>query len=530
MMRHARALALLLFAAGLPAAAQRLEVHVTYVSADYVYLDAGREQGLHVGDSLVVRSAARNLGRLFVSGTSRSRSVTTFVGEPFPVAVGDTLLVDLPGTRPQQEPARPDAEAATRAIPPRPSLLEVPAVGGADRAIRSRPRPRLSGRVRFDLAAMRTETLWRSSTRERSVRTFYTPSAALRLGVTGLPGGWDLGLDLNVTRRFSTRDIVSPEGLARIYRVSARRAPTGSPFRFEAGRFQPDGDPQRTFWDGAQASWRSAAFEAGLALGLEPDRYNGFVQTGVPKAAGFVAADWRIGPARMRSQAGGASVRPTNGWLDHTYVGFEHELRIGDARFSADVQVDRDPEEGGWTASRRYLRASLPLGAGLVLSGRHQDRRPYAYWRSFDIVGTRRTQEAVSLAWSGTALSLHAGWNGTRAAAGVATDAYSVSGRWARVPYLGVAFSASASLWRRTGFDSRYVTVGLARPVPGGRLAATWQHYSFGGSPSYAASQTIGLQWVGTVGRRLSASLGGRSQFGSATRGITANGSVSFSF
>lgn len=504
----------------LPAVPVHLLAKVTYLTTDNVYLDVGRDHGVHQGDTLEVSVREIPVGRLRVTGTARTRSVSVFAGESFDVAVGDTLLIRVLGV----------VETVARGAAPadeeeRPSIL-----GGRTKTGRvgSRRPVHLSGRIRLSVNARRTAT--DAGAFDASARSTSSPSASLRFAVVDLPGGWDAVLETRLSRRFSSNSIVGADGQARVYRLSLSRSGYGHPLEVEAGRFPLIHDAAHSYWDGIRAGYRAPRFSAGVAFGTEPDTWNGIVQTDVPKAAAYVDFSLRPGAWRVNTTISAVHVRPSNEWLDHTYMGVRQDFRTGELRVGADLLVDREPEDGGWSASRINLRATIPIVQGVRVTARHYERRPYNYWRSSDVLGTRRRRESLDLSWSARRASVRISWTSNTAEASVSSTSWAGSARVSETSLLRLGFSVSASQWSRIGNTSRFTNLAVTRRFGTGRAEIAWRHYELKYGPDISRSESVRASVNAPLGHRFR--LDGSSQylFGDITSGLALGLGITYTF
>ncbi|NNF58113.1 MAG: hypothetical protein HKN04_07705, partial [Rhodothermaceae bacterium] len=93
---------------GLPVLAQdgsRIEARVTFIAGQNLYLEAGRDAGLAANDTLRAFRADQLLGMLAVISTTDERAVVTFVGDLFPVTLGDVLTLERAVRPPEPEPS-----------------------------------------------------------------------------------------------------------------------------------------------------------------------------------------------------------------------------------------------------------------------------------------------------------------------------------------------------------------------------------------------------------------------------------------
>ncbi len=487
---------------------ERLEAHVSHMTTEYVYLDVGSNQGLHNADTLAVFRRGVHLGELRVQGVSRSRSVNRMLAAAFDLSIGDTLWVVLPdGASPVE------ATASTPDVRERQSLMTASQSVTAPTGRRKRP-PLLSGRIRLGTSILRTK--WETSTPQSVIRTFATPTISGRLVGRGLPGGITAIMRFRVSRRLSSGSTISPTTLTRFQQLSLLRALPGSPFELETGRFQFREDPGRTYWDGARASWKGNSLEWGVAVGFEPDRFNGQVQTSVPKVGSFVRNSVRVGELRSSTTLSGVMVRPNNQWVDHTYAGLRQDFRYGRFRWNSEVQLDQDPE-GGVYASRIQSSVRLPLAKGFELRPRISIRKPFSAWRSSNVVGTQRTQTSVALGWSGRGASANLTWTETVAAAGFRGTSYAGGYSMADVGLAGIGTAVSAGVWSGAGSSTRYGTVSLTRRLRGLRGRATYQVYQVDGRTARTQSHSIMFGVAGNLGRYFDLSAQVRRQFSSQT-------------
>jgi hypothetical protein len=377
---------------------------------------------------------------------------------------------------------------------------------------------RFSGRIRVSVSGWRTAT--GSGLFDATARTIASPTLAIRLAAADLPGGWDAVLDARLSRRFSSNSIVGADGQARIYRLSLARSGYGSPLDVEVGRFPLRQDGAHAWWDGVRGGYRGRRMSAGVAFGMEPDAFNGFVRTDVPKAAAYAGLSLRPGAWRLATTVSAVHVRPSNGRLEHTYVGVEQDVGLGPARASADLLIDRDPEGDGWAATRVSLRATIPVAAGLTLTARHHERRPYAWWRTTDVLGTRRRRESLGLSWTRNGASAGASWSVNTAEAYARSTSWTGSFRVTRTPAWGLGIAASASQWSRVGSTSRLFSLAVMRAIGTGRVEVMWRHYASDWGIAESSSESLRLLVLAPLARRLRLDCSSQVQFGDVAAGL----------
>jgi hypothetical protein len=206
-------------------------VRITYLTGSSAYIDAGRQDGLHEGDSLQVLRGGARVGSLRVSYLASRQAACEILDQTAPLVVGDT--VDL-ARRAEPPPVAADTAAAgqTRAAGRR--------AQGSSFGLRGRIGARYLG-------------VWQRD----AVRTHFSqPSLDLRLDGEGL-GGAPVGIMLDVrTRRTATArpdGTTVADGRTRVYRGGlVFGAPEASPFT--AGRQYSAAVSSVSLFDGGRLS------------------------------------------------------------------------------------------------------------------------------------------------------------------------------------------------------------------------------------------------------------------------------------
>ena len=252
-MRHLRCspgLALcgaLMLCAVRPAAAQDSTriARITYLTADAVYLDAGRDEGLRENARVTLLHGGQPAGELQVQYVSSHRSSCSIVRAPSPPAVGDSVRF---------VPAAPEP-AAVAAVPS----------GGNSTSIRSRPR-RVRGRVGLRYLVIRQKDLGGAGVSQ--------PALDIRMDGAGL-GGSPLGVTADVRARRTTSTQVdgsaSSNDRYRVYQLALSWNSPGSPLRMTLGRQFSAPLATVSFFDGLTAEYDRPAWSFGLFGGTQPD-------------------------------------------------------------------------------------------------------------------------------------------------------------------------------------------------------------------------------------------------------------------
>ena len=67
---------------------------VSYVASSIVYVDAGREQNISIGDSLIVYRDSTEIAKILVTAVSRKSTAAQIISELFTIKVGDVVKIE----------------------------------------------------------------------------------------------------------------------------------------------------------------------------------------------------------------------------------------------------------------------------------------------------------------------------------------------------------------------------------------------------------------------------------------------------
>jgi len=428
----------------------RVRVEIRQVAGSNVYLDLGTDDGVAAGDTLAVRRAGEGevVGRLAVVAATAVRSVLTFVDDPFPLATGETVFLQL-----ARAPARPPSPSAGAARVP-----EVP--GGPASA--PPPPARASGRVSLEVAVNRSTTALGVVEPEDVTRTYATPALRMDATVPGFLAGFTLRARTRVSHRYSSGTGFTRPTSAQVHQLSLERRFTAIPLRLTLGRFYSPAESFSGFWDGVAVRVGGPAFGAGLVAGLEPDYWSQEPSLDLPKATVFVDHALRRDGWRWDGDVSAHLVAPRlDGMERHVFLGVGQRLEVGAVRLRGEVQLDRDPGPGSVRVSEGVAQATLTLSQSFSLRAGGSRRERYSVYGGLDPFGPRRDRLAAgfSLRSGGMYLSADQGWNRY----GGTTDRLSWTGSLslARLPGLaGVGWSASGTYWK--GDADHALTAGTA--------------------------------------------------------------------
>jgi hypothetical protein len=239
-------------------------VRLTYVTPSSAYIDAGRQDGLHEGDTLTVVRGEVEAGRLRVTYLASRQASCDILAQSSPLVLGDTVRF----VRAATTVARASAGAA-------------PATGWRQPGRHSGPG--LHGR-----AGARYLGVWQ---RNGSGAHFSQPSFDIRLDAQSI-GGSAVGLVLDLRTRRTVSSWADGErvvdGRTRVYQGALFVAPAGSPLRVTAGRQFSSALASVTLFDGVMAELARPSWGVGAFGGSEPEPENLGYSTAVRDYGGYL--------------------------------------------------------------------------------------------------------------------------------------------------------------------------------------------------------------------------------------------------
>jgi hypothetical protein len=278
---------------------ERIEVRVTAVSGEAVYLDQGREARIEVGDTVELRPPGRPLLVGRIEALSRTSSRAGFVDPPSSVRVGQRgeVLVPLARLRPAEEPQapvesvepvepeEPPGEAEPPVVqegPPRPDAPEhpewehppeewdedVPLLAPAHvRPREERPR-RTTGRLYTRFSVTRDDSF-----EEQRFTSSITGVDLETENPFGRGGVFDLRTEYSWRNSDTDGGQDETERRARLDRASYRWGGVrGQPQAWRVGRFLHGEFPELGLVDGAELVHRfEGGSRMGVSLGLLPE-------------------------------------------------------------------------------------------------------------------------------------------------------------------------------------------------------------------------------------------------------------------
>ena len=469
---------------------------VVEIAGANLYLNIGTAQGLGATDTLAVRRApgGPRVGTLAVMAATETRAMVGFVGQPFPVTRGDSLV--LVPTR--SAPAGVGGAAPAAAAPPPPP--------------RTRPTgPRreevgtsVSGSAALDVLGNHTTTVGFGADPERATRDFTVPSLRFQMTAANLPGGGQFSLSARGTQQEGTTTLFDRSTVLRVY--DAHYQQDLSSVRVMAGRFFNPYERFSGVWDGALVRVGGArGLGVGVAGGFQPRSGDEAFTTSVPKLAAFAGFRTSGGIASWDADLSAHIWRPSDGTADRTFVGWSQRLRVSGVRLDHLMEFDRNAT-GAWTLGRFYARAGVPLTSGLELSADYW-RDQLNWWdvQPDSVVVPSRERASTGLSYGSRGVWVSA--DVTLLLSGTQVDGHTYSGSL-RFPLLGdrISLSGTGSYWTRGTTSGVVASPSLAWRLGAARPSLTYEFFrsatagtavvSHSGIASVSLPLAQRLQWL----------------------------------
>lgn len=241
---------------------------VSYISVNTVYINAGREKGLAVGDTLTVANKGILRGSVAITAVSSNSSAAAILAQQSPIAVGDTAFIEKTIAL---EKEQPKLEAGVASGGPK-----LP----SDNAISGRVALQYAGAGSF---GSRTD--------------FSQPALVVQLDVNRLFG---TGMTFRMYGRtyrdlspqFNLYDPGSSRTKVRMYEMSLSYDQPDDWVGYDVGRVSSRFVGGMGPFDGAQFYVRNKHWSAGALVGTQPDYRTSGVDINQQKAAAFVNYGW----------------------------------------------------------------------------------------------------------------------------------------------------------------------------------------------------------------------------------------------
>lgn len=352
-------------------ASDTLSATVSRVQSRGIYLEISSSMFV-AGDTVwvVQKSGLETAGK--VAGKASNSLLLAWIAEPANVQVGEHVLLRGPHHIILEGDQGPEVtEVEKKSI-----LGEAVSTGSALK----KNLIILRGYYNASITASFSNIRGQFTSNRSSSRSYTTPVSSVRAILSGLPLGTEIQVSLRGSSRFSSEEIVGQASSIRVYEFNVARHLRTSRFEFDLGRFQSSQVASSGYWDGFSTSYRFGGLKVGASAGFEPDRYNESFQTDITKISAFSELETRHSGGSTSIVAAVTQIDSPGLSSPYYFMTLNQRTRLGQVRFSTDLQVDQSPIDKSITLSRLYVRASTRLSPGLSFNTRYGTRRHFSYW------------------------------------------------------------------------------------------------------------------------------------------------------
>lgn len=350
------------------------EFVVSYVSVDHVYVQAGRADGLAVGDRLEKRRNSETVAALGVDFVAQHSASCRFLEANGNVKTGDVLI------RTFHTPALPpDSQAIATPI-------ETTATDALDPPVSERSLPRAPTAL-FGTIAL---TVYHWNDHATTGMDFTQTSARISLRAENF-GREDVTLAVRTRGRYDIRSRAYATGgpetewKNRLWVLSLTYQSPGSPLSLSVGRFLPHGLGNLGYIDGGMLAVRlSEPLKAGVLVGRRPEWAYNEPRLSLMKYGGFLAfRSGLYGPLYI-DQVVGAAAEVHAGTTSRSFMVWNGSIRHrGVVGFNQSIEMDlnrgwrRERAGKSLTLSNLYLQAWTRPSRALRLSLQYDNRQNY---------------------------------------------------------------------------------------------------------------------------------------------------------
>jgi hypothetical protein len=357
------------------AAARQDTARISYLTREVVFITAGRDAGVAVGDTLEVLGAGGAVAaHAVVVSVARRTASARLIPAGIQASVGQLVrFTTHPPPAVQTAAAAAPGDSAVPAVDVKPAEPPPPLL---QRAFRRSSATRWRGSLQLDQTA--------SSAGGAAAITTYQTSAGLSL--TAPLASW-----LTFATRATTRWRSGASGLAAIgltgnsttvYQLEAKIGPPSSWVNLSLGRFVPADAVGLGYLDGARLELRPGATRIGFVAGYAPDLYTMEPSTQVARAGTYLGVTTSAFSASLSGATEWQFSRVTRTWAS------AQSFWSPSPSFSFSLLTDVD-YGSGWERFRGLqltnitagLRTPLPLGfhAGLTV----ESHAPFLVYSAF---------------------------------------------------------------------------------------------------------------------------------------------------
>ncbi|MGH7740458.1 MAG: hypothetical protein ACRENS_00385 [Candidatus Eiseniibacteriota bacterium] len=375
-----------------------LATKISYITGGTVYLESGREDGLHEGDTLSVKRGDAEIGRLKVTFLSSHRAACdTFkvatelhVGDAIKFVAHDHTLAQAPVASSGQKmvmltstsPAVPMAKHAKHEVSP------------------------LHGRVGARFLSVQDKGSGGNG-------GFSQPALDVLLNGSNMSGvPIDLSLDAR-TRRTTTTIAgggLTSDASTRIYRASLSLHDRLSKFRMTIGRQTSPTLASVSIFDGVLAEYGGNRYSAGLFSGTQPDPVQDNISSSIFEHGAYVEMHQRPMAMRHWSLALGGVTSTQDGQVNRDFLFTQAYYQTPNFSTSINQEVDvnrgwkRAAGEQPLTPTSTFAMARLQLSKPLSLNIGYDNRRNVRLYRDYVSPATEFDDLYRSGGWVGASL------------------------------------------------------------------------------------------------------------------------------
>jgi hypothetical protein len=224
---------------------------ISYITANVVYIDAGREKQLAAGDTVIVHRANIDIGSIVLFAVSQQSSAAHILNRKIPFAVGDQALWKV-----KQLPVTPVSVVVLKDSSSPGSLPVVQQLAKAETNVQGMIIAQYENIIADDKRLNLSQ-----------------PAVTARLAVDNVFGSGTM-LSLNTRSTYDATDRYALYGQqtgiqTHIYEVSLRRDQADSPMGFGVGRITSRFASGLGSFDGGEVYYRYRAFTAGILGGAQ---------------------------------------------------------------------------------------------------------------------------------------------------------------------------------------------------------------------------------------------------------------------
>jgi hypothetical protein len=361
-----------------PAAQDAALAHVTYVTSQSVYLDAGSDEGLLAGDIVELLRGETAVATLKVTEVSSDRAICQRPGTGVPVAVGDIVRFEASG------PVKPAATAPPAAAP------AVLAAGGGSGPSYTEKEEDSSLLRRWGISGRIGLRYLLVNNRAQDGFDFSQPGLDLRFDAARIGAApVDASVDVRAYRSYRTLDEGESENetLSRVYRAYVGWRPGNSGLRVALGRQFAPAMSAINLFDGMLVDYTHGRWGAGAVAGTQPDPSDFGFSTDIKNYGGYFEYRSAVGSARRWGISTGLVASYDHGEVNRQFLSLQG--RYDTAKLSAflEQEVDfntgwkKDAGEGSVTNTSTFLSARWRATEDLTVYGGYDNRRDVLLYR-----------------------------------------------------------------------------------------------------------------------------------------------------